>query len=147
RGVHPGSLIMAFWRPLCLWLLPIAAMLMILYQGARWWQYTIDDSYITLRHAQNLAAGYGPVFNPGERTEGSSSPLWVFLLGLSQWFHADPLVTAKAIGLASAIGLALLLFATLRRCGCELLIAGSASLGVAALPGMHAYATSGMETI
>lgn len=39
----------------------------------------IEDQFITLRYARNLARGAGPVFNVGERVEGFSSPLWVFI--------------------------------------------------------------------
>lgn len=40
----------------------------------------IDDAYIVFRYADNLLAGHGAVFNPGERVEGFTSPLWLFLL-------------------------------------------------------------------
>ena len=33
-----------------------------------------DDAYITFRYGQNLATGRGPVFNPGSRILGSTSP-------------------------------------------------------------------------
>lgn len=33
-----------------------------------------DDAYITFRYGQNLASGRGPVFNPGSRILGSTSP-------------------------------------------------------------------------
>ena len=33
-----------------------------------------DDAFITFRYSQNLASGAGPVFNPGERVQGSTSP-------------------------------------------------------------------------
>lgn len=33
-----------------------------------------DDAYITFRYGQNLATGRGPVFNPGERVLGTTSP-------------------------------------------------------------------------
>lgn len=39
-----------------------------------------DDAMIAMRYADNLVAGRGLVWNPGERVEGFSSPLWVFVL-------------------------------------------------------------------
>jgi len=39
-----------------------------------------DDGMITMRYADNLVSGRGLVWNPGERVEGFSSPLWVFVL-------------------------------------------------------------------
>ena len=41
-----------------------------------------DDAMITMRYADNLVAGHGLVWNPGERVEGFSSPLWVFVLAV-----------------------------------------------------------------
>jgi arabinofuranosyltransferase len=40
-----------------------------------------DDAFISFRYAHNLAEGHGPVFNPMQRVEGYTTPLWVFLLG------------------------------------------------------------------
>src|SRR5262245_33211087 len=42
-----------------------------------WSAFTVDDIFISMRFAANLAKGRGPVFNPGERVEGFSTPLWV----------------------------------------------------------------------
>ena len=40
-----------------------------------------DDAMISMRYAQNLAAGNGPVWNAGgERVEGYSNPLWVVFM-------------------------------------------------------------------
>lgn len=39
----------------------------------------LDDAFISFRYSWNLAHGRGLVFNPGERVEGFSDPLWVFL--------------------------------------------------------------------
>jgi arabinofuranosyltransferase len=38
-----------------------------------------DDAFITYRYGQNLARGAGPVFNPGERVQGSTSPAQLLL--------------------------------------------------------------------
>jgi len=46
---------------------------------ARVFGVTTDDPYITLRYAANWLAGHGPVFNPGERVEGYTSPLHLVL--------------------------------------------------------------------
>ncbi|HJO26679.1 MAG: hypothetical protein CMK00_08955 [Planctomycetes bacterium] len=39
-----------------------------------------DDDFILYRYARNLVEGQGPVFQPGERVEGFTSPLTVLLL-------------------------------------------------------------------
>jgi hypothetical protein len=46
-----------------------------------------DDSFIFYRIADNVLAGHGPVFNPGERVEAYSSPSWLAVL-----------VSARALG-------------------------------------------------
>ena len=44
--------------------------------------YIVDDAYIHLTFARNLAAGEGFSFNPGEPTYGVTAPLWTLLLAL-----------------------------------------------------------------
>ncbi|HXT21421.1 MAG TPA: hypothetical protein VN923_11765, partial [Thermoanaerobaculia bacterium] len=41
----------------------------------------IDDFFITFHYAQNLADGYGLVFNPGERVFGTTAPGYALALG------------------------------------------------------------------
>ncbi len=43
--------------------------------------HILDDAYITFRYARNLAEGEGVVYNPGERVQGSSTPLFTLILG------------------------------------------------------------------
>src|SRR5262245_26731100 len=38
--------------------------------------FTVDDAFITYRHARNLAHGHGAVPNPGELVEGVSNLPW-----------------------------------------------------------------------
>ena len=48
-------------------------------------RFTFEDAYISLRYAENLAAGLGMVYNPGEPVFGASTPLYVlFLAGLAR---------------------------------------------------------------
>jgi hypothetical protein len=42
--------------------------------------YTSDDSFITYRYARNLASGEGFAYNPGDRVQGTSSPLYTLVL-------------------------------------------------------------------
>ncbi|MBK8230137.1 MAG: hypothetical protein IT349_09780 [Candidatus Eisenbacteria bacterium] len=61
----------------------------------------IDDAYISLRYAGNLAAGDGLVWNPGERVEGYTSFLWVVVLGL---LHAVTRIPLELLATAGSIG-------------------------------------------
>ena len=47
-----------------------------------YWDFWLDDAFITFRYARNLAEGLGPVYNPGERAEGYTSALWMLLTAL-----------------------------------------------------------------
>jgi hypothetical protein len=69
---------------------------------------TFDDAFISFRYAENLATGRGPVFNPGERVEGYSNPLWTVLLAVPMWigigrWDLGPLVLAKCVGAVLAV--------------------------------------------
>ena len=43
------------------------------------WEFYHDDTYIVLTYSRNLLEGNGLVWNPGERTEGYTTFLWVVL--------------------------------------------------------------------
>ena len=62
------------WRGLLGPMLLGAALLIIL--SARYWKFTVDDAYISLRYDQNLVRGNGLVYNLGERVEGFSNLTW-----------------------------------------------------------------------
>lgn len=65
-----------------------------------------DDAMISMRYAWNLAHGNGLVWNPGERVEGFTNPLWVGFMAL---FHFFPIPAEKIsvyIQVAGAIFLA-----------------------------------------
>src|SRR5579872_2987679 len=44
--------------------------------------FPLDDSWIHLQFARNLAAGAGLSYNPGELVTGSTAPLWTALLAI-----------------------------------------------------------------
>jgi hypothetical protein len=51
-------------------------------QGERYFALA-EDAMISMRYARNLAEGEGLVFNPGERVEGYTNPLWtLFMAGV-----------------------------------------------------------------
>lgn len=41
---------------------------------------TIDDAFITYRYARNIVAGEGFAYNPGERVQGTTTPLYALTL-------------------------------------------------------------------
>jgi hypothetical protein len=64
-----------------------------------------DDAMISMRYAYNLAHGNGLVWNPGERVEGFTNPLWVLYMSL---LHLLPLPLAQLSLLVQITGAALL---------------------------------------
>lgn len=70
----------------------------------------IDDPYITFQYARNVVEGHGLVFNPGERVEGYSNFLWLwvcaFFIALGM---KDPLFAVQAVSVALSLGVILLM--------------------------------------
>lgn len=70
--------------------------------------FPLDDSWIHLHFARNLAAGAGFVYNPGQPVSGSTAPLWTLLLGAGAALAGASPTMAKTLGAASGIGAALI---------------------------------------
>jgi arabinofuranosyltransferase len=58
-----------------------------------------DDALITFRYVDNLLYGHGAVFNPGERVQGYTHPLWFLLLSATTAVSHDEVWSAVVIGL------------------------------------------------
>jgi hypothetical protein len=68
--------------------------------------FPLDDSWIHLQFARNLAAGHGLSYNPGEPVTGSTAPLWTALLSLLFLLPGAAAAVAGAKVLGSALYLA-----------------------------------------
>lgn len=107
--------------------------------------FPLDDSWIHLQFARNVAEGYGFSFNPGVRSSGSTAPLWTLLLAPPLALGLNPIVAAKFLGVALVAVAALAAAALTRRLsgsGAAGLLAG---LAVAVTPRMAWAGLSGME--
>src|SRR3989449_11277409 len=60
----------------------------------------LDDSWIHLHFARNLAEGAGFVYNPGVPVAGSTAPLWTLLLAAAFALFGPSIVIVKVIGVA-----------------------------------------------
>ena len=69
--------------------------------------FPLDDSWIHLHFARNLAAGAGFSYNPGIPVAGSTAPLWTLLLGAVAVVASPSLGMAKALGIVATLGAAL----------------------------------------
>jgi hypothetical protein len=69
---------------------------------AGWWVRDIiaDDAMITFRVAENLAAGRGFVFNPGEYVQVTTTPLYAILLAAGSWFVGTAPAAAQILNIA-----------------------------------------------
>jgi len=61
--------------------------------------FPLDDSWIHLQFARNLALGSGLSYNPGELVTGSTAPLWTALLSLMFLLPGDVILWTKALGI------------------------------------------------
>ena len=66
----------------------------------------LEDALITFRYAENLAAGDGFAFNPGEPVLGTTTPLLTGLLAATSWLFGPAASPAVAFAIACAAGLA-----------------------------------------
>lgn len=62
--------------------------------------FPLDDSWIHLQFARNLAAGRGLSYNPGELVIGSTAPLWTAILALLFALPGDPVLWTQLLGTA-----------------------------------------------
>ena len=122
----------------------VAIVVLVLHQ-ARLQPWTLDDAYITYRYADNVVAGDGPVFNPGERVEGYTSPLWLALLAGAHALGADLDHAAKALG-ALCTAAAFALVARARAPGITPAVATVTLLLAGTTGVLSRWALSGMET-
>ena len=114
---------------------------LILFLGRAW---AGEDAFIFFRYVDNFLGGYGLVFNLGERVEGFTAPLWVFVLSflhLITGFELRPLSIFFGLFLSSLAILLILFFDNSRKIffplGVLILITNSA---------FRDFATSGFET-
>jgi len=110
--------------------------------------FTSDDAYITMRYARHAAAGQGLCFNPGERVEGYSNPLWLGLLVVAGRAGMDFVVAAKVLGIGAGLGALLFALAIVVRLTERYdWLAALGPLPLATCASLAVYAVSGLETV
>ncbi|MEM6569913.1 MAG: hypothetical protein AAF957_15995 [Planctomycetota bacterium] len=107
-----------------------------------------DDAFISFRYAENLIAGHGLVFNPGERVEGYTNFLWTVLIAAVMAVGLPPEPLSNALGIAAgAVLLALVARMGARERGWGDPLVWLAPLGLAANRTFAAWSTGGLETM
>jgi hypothetical protein len=87
--------------------IPLALFLLSERQIAGASGFPLDDSWIHLHFARNIAEGGGFSYNPGVPVAGSTAPLWTLLLAAGVALAGSSLGLVKGIGVALLIGAAL----------------------------------------
>jgi arabinofuranosyltransferase len=101
-----------------------------------------DDAYITFRSVDNLVSGLGPTWNPGERVQVFTHPLWMLLLTAGRLVTGELYYTSLALSLTLSIAVAFLVSSRAATYGTGAVVA------LACLSSSKAfvdYATSGLE--
>jgi hypothetical protein len=107
--------------------------------------FPLDDSWIHLHFARNLAEGAGFSYNPGVPVAGSTAPLWTLLLAAAAAVAGASLATAKAVGVAVTVAAGLVLGRAIRAWGAPPTTAVAGAVGLLWSGGMAWGALSGME--
>jgi hypothetical protein len=107
--------------------------------------FPLDDSWIHVRFASNLAAGNGLAFNPGVPSTGSTAPLWSALLSVPVALGFDVLAGAKCLGILLAALTAMLAAAVTRALSGSARSAAVAGFATALSARLAWGAVSGME--
>jgi arabinofuranosyltransferase len=106
----------------------------------------VDDAYIQFRYAANLAAGRGPVFNPGERVEGASGGIWIVANALaSALTHKDPALCGRVLSLVASVCAVAAAAVFGHACGGRR-GAALAAIVWGSIPTAALYAATGLET-
>lgn len=128
---------------------PLAGLLAALLPSLWMWGFCVDDAWISVRYARNLAEGAGYRFHPlGPSTDGVTPLPWPFVLApLARADPVDALLRAKALGLLCWAAAGARLGAALGEQGDARPLARGLALVVVGLSvPLAAHAVSGMET-
>ncbi len=77
--------------------------------------FPLDDSWIHLTYARNLAQRGEWSFQPGQLSAGSTAPLWTLLLALGFWLHLGPYIWTYLLGEVVLLAIAVVAECTVRQ--------------------------------
>lgn len=83
------------------WLIILVGIGVLMFGVWKYAGFLTDDSFISLRYAQNLLDGNGLVWNHGERVEGYSNFLFVMLVSALGFAGFDLVFASQCLGVAS----------------------------------------------
>ena len=106
----------------------------------------VDDSFISMRYAANIAAGNGPVFNVGAHVEGFSNPLWTVLLSIASALGLSLPRVAIALGVLAFLATIPISMRLARQVGARPLAVLIAGMLVATCTVVVGSSLNGLET-
>jgi hypothetical protein len=134
-------------------LFSVVGHLFLFWLSSQIFSYTIDDAYITFRYSKNLAAGFGPTYNPGlHPVEGYTTFLWMLLMTLPHFIGVNVATFSKILGVLLTCGtftfISLITFQLTRAfpLKARLFFGSFGGFLLAMLPITSIHAIAGMET-
>jgi hypothetical protein len=107
--------------------------------------FPLDDSWIHLHFARNIAEGHGFSYNAGTPVAGSTAPLWTVLLGAAGAVVGPSVMLAKALGTAATMAAGILTRRAAVAWGATPALALGAGIAVVWTGALAWGALSGME--
>ncbi|MGA2361383.1 MAG: hypothetical protein ABSG73_02890 [Candidatus Aminicenantales bacterium] len=109
-----------------------------------------DDAFISLRYSRNWINGQGLVWNPGERVEGYTNFLFVFLAAAMGLLKSDLVAVSRIIGIVPFAIICLVFAGSILRSilqkGNDILRLGTGAVFVLSSPAMWIWSFGGLET-
>ena len=110
--------------------------------------WTVDDAYITLRYARNLAEHGELTWNVGEAgVEGYTGVFLPVALAAAMRLGLPALAVARGLGIVSLLVTGPLVYAATRSLGVRGWLAGIGALALLCAPMLHLHALGGLETV
>jgi hypothetical protein len=131
-------------RPAWVFVLAAAVLFAVLAMPLR--SSIVDDTYIHLQYARNLAEAGELSFNRGDPTYGATSPLWVLILSAVHRLGGDLVFFCRVLSWASAVAVIVLVYALAARIAGRGTAAVAAALIMAADAWFLRWTAVGMET-
>ena len=107
--------------------------------------FPLDDSWIHVHFARNLAEGAGFSYNPGHPVAGSTAPLWTVLLAAATVLAGSSLLVTKIVGVVLGVAAAIVTRRAALAWGATDAAALGAGVALAWTGAMAWGALSGME--
>jgi len=126
-------------KTVCLLFLALSLAFLVFLKNA----WVTEDAYIIFRSLDQLFAGNGPNWNPHERVQVFTSPLWYGLLAFSRLFSQDLYLTSIVVSLLLWLATIFVIHAIIKHAGILLLVV----LVLISSNSFFDYSSSGLENV